>query len=209
MSAVAEKKISRTEKREIRRQQLIDATLQCISQNGIGGTKLSDVAKVAGLSQGIVNLHFASKDNLLRETLNYLADDYRQQFERVLAQSAAEPAAKLLALMEMDFAPTVCEPRKLAVWFAFWGEVQAMPTYQKICEERDRHYSTVVRGLCNEIIKDGGYKAIQATTVAAALSAMTEGLWLSRLINPKNFSREGAMDAVYSYLRAIFPDHYE
>ncbi|MEQ8207216.1 MAG: TetR family transcriptional regulator, partial [Woeseia sp.] len=119
LTALAEKKASRTEKREIRRQQLIDATLQCISQNGIGGTKLGDVAKVAGLSQGIVNLHFASKDNLLRETLNYLADDYRQQFERVLQKSAAEPASKLLALMEMDFAPTVCEPRKLAVWFAF------------------------------------------------------------------------------------------
>ncbi|MEQ8204668.1 MAG: TetR family transcriptional regulator C-terminal domain-containing protein, partial [Woeseia sp.] len=68
---------------------------------------------------------------------------------------------------------------------------------------------SVVRGLCNEIIKDGGYAGIQAATVATALSAMTEGLWLSRLINPKNFSREGAMDAVYSYLRAIFPDHYE
>ncbi len=206
--AAIEKKLSRTEKREIRRQQLIDATLRCISKNGIGGTKLSDVAKAANLSQGIVNLHFASKDNLLRETLNYLAEDYRQQFESVLERAGPAAADKLQALMEMDFKPSVCDPHKLAVWFAFWGEVKAVPTYRKICQDRDRHYGAVIRGLCREIIDEGGY-TIESNTVATALSAMTEGLWLSCLISPKNFSREAAMVAVYSYLQAVFPQHYK
>jgi TetR/AcrR family transcriptional regulator, transcriptional repressor of bet genes len=201
------KKPSRTEKREIRRQQLIDATLRCISKNGIGGTKLSDVAQAAGLSQGIVNLHFASKDNLLRDTLNYLAEDYRQQFESVLERSGPAAADKLKALMEMDFKPSICDRRKLAVWFAFWGEVKAVPTYQKICEQRDQQYGAIVRGLCRDIIAEGNY-AVDSDTVATALSAMTEGLWLSCLINPKNFSREAAMAAVYSYLQAVFPQHY-
>ena len=35
----------------------------------MGSTTLGDVAREAGLSQGIVNLHFESKDNLLKETL--------------------------------------------------------------------------------------------------------------------------------------------
>ena len=61
--------------RERRRQQLIDATIKCISNKGLGSTTLADVAREAGLSQGIVNLHFNSKDNLLKETLRAIAEE--------------------------------------------------------------------------------------------------------------------------------------
>ena len=79
--------------RAARRQQLIDATMKCIARKGMGSTTLADVAREAGLSQGIVNLHFKSKENLLNETLQFLADEYKAQFEKALRQSE-----KLLAL---------------------------------------------------------------------------------------------------------------
>lgn len=198
----------RTENREKRRQQLINATIRCISRNGISGTKLSDVARTAGLSQGIVNLHFDSKDNLLRETLNHLAEEYRRHFETTLDKAEPDASKQLQALMEMDLRPSICDRSKLAVWFAFWGEVRAVPTYQKICEERDNYYGEALKALCQQVIEDGGYQDLDAATVANALSAMTDGLWLSCLINPKNFSRNAALETVYSYLRAVFPQHY-
>ena len=95
----------RTATREKRRQQLIDATMKCIARKGMGSTTLGDVAGEAGLSQGIVNLHFESKDNLLAETLRYLADEYKTQFDDALAQSGPGPADKLLALMQLDVRP--------------------------------------------------------------------------------------------------------
>ncbi|MDZ7644875.1 MAG: TetR family transcriptional regulator C-terminal domain-containing protein [Woeseiaceae bacterium] len=202
-------KTGRTASREMRRQQLIDATIKCISRKGIGGTTLADVASMAGLSQGIVNLHFTSKENLLNETLRYLSQEYRSRFEAVLENSPPAPAEKLLALMEMDLGPAICDRKKLAVWFAFWGEVKAVPTYQKICAAHDRAYSVKLHELCQQIIDEGNYADLSATTVADALSAMTDGLWLSCLIGARSFDREAALDAVYSYLRSVFPEHYE
>lgn len=209
MALAATRKTGRTASREERRQQLIDATIKCISRQGLGGLTLGHVARMAGLSQGIVNLHFSSKENLLNETLRYLSQEYRTQFERTLEKSPPDAAEKLLALMEMDLGPSICDRRKLAVWFAFWGEVKAVPTYQKICEAHDRGYNAVLCELCETIIEEGGYDHVSAGTVAAALSSMTDGLWLSLLICPRDFDREAAMDAVYSYLRSVFPDHYE
>lgn len=208
MTVAEATKSKRTEKREKRRQQLIDATIRCISRNGISGTKLSDVAKTAGLSQGIVNLHFDSKDNLLAATLEFLADEYRQQFDKALGRAGDDPAERLRALMEMDLRPSICDRRKLAVWFAFWGEVKSVKTYQAICQRRDREYGERVEALCAEIIADGGYTHVDAATVADALAAMTDGLWLSCLINPREFDRAQALAAVTSYLRAVFPKHY-
>ena len=124
--ATAEKvKSRRTASREQRRQQLIDATMKCIARKGLTGMTLSDVAKEAGLSQGIVHLHFESKENLLTETLLSLADEYRTQFDKALNRAGPAAADKLQAIMEHDLRPSILDRRKLAVWFAFWGEVKS------------------------------------------------------------------------------------
>ncbi len=207
MAATA-KNLKRTATREKRRRQLVDATIKCIARKGMGSTTLGDVAGEAGLSQGIVNLHFESKDNLLNETLTFIAEEYKTQFNRALEKSGPDAANKLHALMELDLRPSILDRRKLAVWFAFWGEVKSRPTYRRICEASDEHYDEVVRSLCDELIKDGRYKNVSAKAASTALTSMTNGMWLSCLISPKLFDRHEAMQAVDEYLHSIFPQHF-
>ena len=208
MVATAPTRNRRTASREARRQQLIDATMMCIARKDMSSTTLSDVAKEAGLSQGIVNLHFESKENLLTETLASLAGEYREKFDKALRNSGPGPADQLKAIMEHDLRPSICNRGKLAIWFAFWGEVKSRPTYQRMCAEWDQRYDNVVAGLCDEIIAEGGYKNISAPSAAYALASMINGLWLSCLISPQTWNRGDAMDAIMSYLRSMFPDHY-
>lgn len=208
MSATTAKSGRRSENRRFRRQQLISATTKCISKWGISGTTMANVASEAGLSQGIVNLHFQTKDNLLSQALQFLADEYKELFERTLRKSGPTASDKLLALMQLDFKPSVCDRQKLAVWFAFWGEAKSVPTYQKICAEHDIGYDDAVTDLCEQIIREGAYAGVTAAQVTDALSSMTDGLWLSCLIHPKTWNRHAAMSAVYSYLQSVFPAHY-
>jgi TetR/AcrR family transcriptional repressor of bet genes len=207
MAATA-RSTGRTASRERRRGQLIAATMKCIARSGMSSTSIGDVAKEAGLSQGIVNLHFESKDNLLTETLRHLADDYKTRFNKALEASGPDAADKLLAVMELDLRPSVIDRQKIAVWFAFWGEVKSRPTYRRICNEQDRFYDEVVANLCSEIIADGNYKDVRAASVATALTSMTNGMWLSYLISPRSFDREQAMRSITDLLRRYFPQHY-
>ena len=208
--ALAEKpNPKRTAAREKRRMQLIDATMKCIAKKGMGSMTLSDVAGTAGLSQGIVNLHFKSKDNLLNETLRYLADEYRMQFDRALNRSGPAPADKLQALMELDLRPSICERRKVAVWFAFWGEVKSRPAYQRICGEFDSYYDKAVEDLCRELITEGNYENLDAEAMALALMSLTNGLWLSCLISPQTWDRDVAANSIQIFLGREFPNHFE
>ena len=209
MAVAAEKLSRRALSKERRRQQLIDATIKSISNKGLGGLTLADVANEAGLSQGIVNLHFKSKENLLSETLRFLVEDYDTQFMQTVERSSGRPAETLLALMEMDLKPAICDRKKLSVWFAFWGEAKAVPTYQKICAAYDDKFCGVIEGLCDRIISEGNYTEVNAQTVTDTLSSLTDGLWLSCLINPKSFDRIAALRCIYSYLCVVFPEHYK
>ncbi len=209
MAIAAVKANRRALSKQRRRQQLIDATIKCISKKGLGSLTLADVANEAGLSQGIVNLHFNSKDNLLNETLRFLAEDYDTQFMQAVEATSPDAAATLLALMKMDLEPAICDRKKLAVWFAFWGEVKTVPTYQKICAAYNAKYISIMKELSQTIIDEGNYEDVDAQTVTDALSALTDGMWLACLVNPKAFDRGMALKSVTGYLRAVFPEHYD
>jgi hypothetical protein len=74
---------------------------------------------------GIVNFHFETEENLLVDTLKYLAEEYRANWRGALDRAGPGPAQRLEALLSADFNPEICSPRKLAAWCAFWGRRRA------------------------------------------------------------------------------------
>jgi TetR/AcrR family transcriptional repressor of bet genes len=198
----------RTASKEERQEQLIQATIRSVAGRGLSDTTMATVASEAGLSQGIINLHFQSKERLLIETLRYIADEYRQSWEKALNGADEAPAARLEALVMVDFRLPVCDRNKLAVWFAFWGESKSRPTYRQICAERDRAYRREMIQVCRALIEAGDYRGIDAETVAAGLSAMTSGLWLDMLTNPRSMSRQDGGDICRQFLATTFHRHF-
>jgi TetR/AcrR family transcriptional regulator, transcriptional repressor of bet genes len=198
----------RTAPPEERREQLILATIRCVADHGLADTTVATVAQEAGLSQGIVNLHFRSKEGLLTETLRYLADEYRSACREAAAAAETSPAAGLLAMVELDFRRSICSRDKLAVWFAFWGERKFRPTYRRICAERDKSYDGMVRLMCARLCEQGDYPDVEPALVADGLSALTDGLWLDLLVRPESMSRELARRIALSYLADAFPHHF-
>jgi AcrR family transcriptional regulator len=198
----------RTAPKEERQQQLIQATIRSVSRNGLSDTTMATVAGEAGLSQGIINLHFKSKERLLVETLAYIADEYRESWEKALSGAGDDPAEKLAALVAVDFKRPVCDQSKLAVWFAFWSETKSRPTYRRICSARDLAYRKQMVQVCEDLIKQGKYTDLVAETVTACISAMTAGCWLELLTNSPTRSRQQAMGICMSYLVTTFPGHF-
>jgi TetR/AcrR family transcriptional repressor of bet genes len=198
----------RTAPKEERQQQLIQATIRSVAGNGMSDTTMATVSREAGLSQGIINLHFQSKDRLLVETLRFLSEQYRRAWEKAISRAGDSPADRLAAMVATDFKPPVCDRNKLAVWFAFWGESKSRPTYRKICALRDMAYRQEMVQVCEELAEKGGYGDIDAGSVAAGLSAMSSGLWLDLLTNPRSMSRERARQICMSYLATTFYKHY-
>ena len=187
---------------------MIRATIRCVANHGLADTTIATVAREAGLSQGIINLHFRSKEGLLTETLRYLADEYRSACREAAAVAEASPAGGLQAMVDLDFRRNICARNKLAVWFAFWGERRFRPTYRRICQERDRSYDDMGRLICSRLCDEGGYNDVDPALVADGLSALTDGLWLDLLVRPDSMSRERAKRITLSYLADVFPRHF-
>jgi TetR/AcrR family transcriptional repressor of bet genes len=186
---------------------LIKATIRSIAKHGLSETTMATVAKEAKLSQGIINLHFRSKERLLEETLRYVVDEYRTVWYAALDNSGDSAEEKLAALIGVDFDKRICQRNKLAVWYAFWGESRSRSTYRKIYAERAREYKQVLTGLCENIIGQGGYDS-HAEHIATGLVAMHAGLWLDLLLSPVRMTPERGREISLSYLSGVFPGHF-
>ncbi|MCK7613744.1 transcriptional regulator BetI [Roseibium sediminicola] len=200
-------KRGRKASKEVRRQQLIEATIDSLAKRGFAETTMADVTEGAGLSRGIVNFHFESKDKLLVATLQHMADEYAGHWRAAISKAGEKPADQLLALVRADFDRKICTKRKLAAWCAFWGEAKSRPTYQALCGSRDQAYQDVITDLCSQLIAEGGYP-VDADKIAMAIGALMEGLWLRLMMGGEAPTRDSARGTAEALLQVSFPKHY-
>lgn len=192
-----------------RRRQLIDATITAIGRRGYANTTLTHVAGEAGLSPGIVNFYFKSKEQLLQATLEQLGDEYAAFLREQMAKAGSSPAAQLDAMIDADFDPRVFTLEKVAVWYAFWAEAHSQPSYRALVSRMEAQYYDETTDICRKIVEAGGYTGIDPDAVASGLNAMIDGFWFDFLIDPKEFDREAAKRTCRMFLAGLFPREFQ
>ncbi len=190
--------------RDARRRQLIEATISVIATRGFARTTLTEVAKVAGLSHGLVNFHFQTKELLLSETLKYLSDEYHENWQKAVQAAGADPSAQLNAMIRADFTPHLCTSERLSAWCAFWGETQGRPLYQQECGPNDLAYITKLETLCAALLPPGR----DAARIARVIRLTSEGVWMDIVTQAAPYPRLEGLQTVLCAAAAFFPDHF-
>ena len=190
--------------RDARRKQLIEATIEVVAERGYARTTLTEVAKKAGLSHGLVNFHFQTKDALLTETLTYMSEEYRDNWGRALEAAGPEPEVQLDALIRADFNPEICTPSRLAAWCAFWGEASCRPLYQDKCGSNDEAYIALLERLSQEMAAKTGQGG-DAALMARVIRVVMEGVWVDLMTQSAAYSRDEGLRTVYCAVAALFP----
>tara|TARA_R110002124_G_scaffold26762_1_gene96149 strand:- start:147 stop:818 length:672 start_codon:yes stop_codon:yes gene_type:complete len=193
--------------RDARRTQLIESTISTLAEKGYARTTLTDVALRAGLSHGLVNFHFKTKDNLLSETLVFLAEEYRTNWTSAMAAVGPHPAAQLHAMVAADFAPQICTHERLSSWCAFWGEAQSRPLYQQHCGNNDQHHMDVMEGLCAALLNRLG-RDDNAQYIARVIRTCSDGVWLEMINMTAPYAREEGKRTLLTCLAAFFPEFF-
>jgi TetR/AcrR family transcriptional repressor of bet genes len=198
----------RTAPKEVRRLQLIEATVDCIAERGISGTTMAAVTGRAGLSMGIVSLHFESKDNLLHATLTHLSQEVRSTWVGVLKDDTLQPAQRLWAVAMSSFDTRIFNPIKLAVWFAYFGEARYRAFYRQIVDVFDDERTDALEELCENLAPKDADSDFDACAMTDAIESFGDGLWLNALLCPEFFTRDYCIAQMETFLCATFPDHF-
>jgi TetR/AcrR family transcriptional regulator, transcriptional repressor of bet genes len=184
--------------RSQRRQELIRATIAVIARCGYSGTTVARVAEKAGVSVGLMNFHFDSKDRLFEETFRHLAEEYEQVWRRHLEAAPAEASARVRAMIECYFDRRVFTREKLAVWFTFWSDAELRDRYRMSALRVERRYLDALEQEIARLAPAGGRAGVEA--ILGPLSAMIDGYWLQAMLYPQRFDRAAAVAACIDFL---------
>ena len=198
----------RSENKKNSNLKLISSTIKNLSKKGINELTMQDVSQGAGLSQGIVNFHFKSKELLLIETLKYISNEYLDSFQRSIAKKGNDPRKKIIGIVENDFSKKICTREKIAVWFTFFSEIKYKPAYHQICKERDMYYQSLTENIFDELIKKEKVK-LSKKNISRGFQALIMGLWLDQLEDPDTFNRIQAKKICFEFIKSNFPKQFK
>ena len=191
-----------------RRRELIEATITSIARHGLSKITIAKVAKIAGLSTGIVNFYFHSKQALLLATLEYVDRAFELRQQEVLERAGQDPVQLLEAMIEVDFDPDVCDPRRIAVWAAFWGEATGRADYMRVCGDRSAAMEQRVVKLFEKIASGGNYPHLDHAALGRAFYHLLSSLPETMLQDDVPFDFEAAKATLRGFLTSIFPAEF-
>ena len=191
------------------RQRLIDACISALHLHGPSRTTVEKVVALADMSPGIVRFYFESKAAMLVASLEFLASEFEQRVLVPVAALKHTPVRALELLVELYFDPDIASPRKVSVWYSFWGEASSRQEYLDICGNKDEDFAVLVRELMERMIADSGARHLDADGVALGLMGVLEVLWQGIAFQTEaNIDRAAARARSMAFLRSLFPQQF-
>jgi len=188
---------------EVRRKLLIEATMRSIARFGYAGTTIETICSEAGVSRGLINHHFGSKEELIRQSYKALRDEWVAATHGSVVDECAEPEERLRALIRVSFGPTMFKQEYLGIWAGFWSAIGKSPALRKMNRELFDKDREAYEAIFAEIARKRG-KRIDTRRAALTVIALIDGFWLEWCLDPKSFTAAEAEAACLAFTEQTF-----
>ncbi|UOQ57596.1 TetR family transcriptional regulator C-terminal domain-containing protein [Leucobacter allii] len=172
-----------------RRAEILDGAIRVISRDGVVAAKLKDIARESGVSLGLVQHYFDTRENLIDETFGAMM--------RVISREGAhrvgdeDPLEVVYGMIRLHVYGTVAFPERWGFWSELWAasgrseRIRGLAT--QIYELWARPLEAALRRLSAEGRLPSG---ADPRRTATGILALMDGLSIRTLAEPGAFAPE-------------------
>ncbi|WP_291728640.1 transcriptional regulator BetI [Leisingera sp. F5] len=191
--------MSRKRIRDIRNEELIEATIVAVHERGYGVVTMAEIAREAGASAASINYYFGSKEGLMEATMLHLLGKLRRAMADGYA-TARTPRERLYAVMDANFADDLFTVPQCSIWMQFWANAPYSPRLSRLHRiNRARVRSHVLAEL--RALLPGG----QLETARQALQCYMDGVWLQAAQSEDPLNPKAARAAAHLVVDLVIP----
>jgi TetR/AcrR family transcriptional repressor of bet genes len=177
-------RIVRTSIEKIRRRDLVEAAYLTFLDHGMQGMTMARIGERAGMSHGIVNYYFKSKDELLSVVVRKANFQIMENALRGL-KVAGSPRERVSAVVRANFPDDLFTRDVARAWVSYYALIGNNPAFERLQNVVDRRLYRNLNHALKQITDDAA-----AHDIAVAIAVMIDGLWL------RHAKSSDAMDAV-------------
>ena len=182
----------------IRKPQILDAAAQVITERGLGGTRIADVAKRVGTSAPAVLYWFESREELLNEALIADEEAFAERISGVLAGDGTA-AEKLRRLIEATVGDS-----DISLWVELWARSLHDPAAAAARLRLDNAW----RGMLADLIAAGRAagefeQGADPAQAALSLGSLMDGLGVQMTLRDPAVTPAGMLAIVIGHAESL------
>lgn len=181
---------------DIRKPQLVAATMTVIERVGLHGASIALISKEAGVSTGIINHYFGGKHGLLEETMRVVLRELSTAITQHLNQLPKEAHyERINAIVTGNFKGFQAENQVVKTWLAFWAYSMHDAQLNRLQYVNEQRLLSHLKIELKPLLPSE-----QVNLVAHGIASLIDGIWLRGALNPKGIDPAQAHSIINDYL---------
>lgn len=175
-----------------RRQDLIRATLDCVTEMGLHAVTVREIALRAGVTNGLIRHYFDSKDRMVQEAYRATMGEMTTLVKAASIIAGATARERLRRFVAANLGAPVADIKRLTLWASFISMVHVDAAMAAIHREHYLAFRRELEALVGEVFVEAGLPARKANCRRAAIkiNAVIDGLWLEGTFAPEMFAKK-------------------
>lgn len=171
---------------EVRREEILRATVDEVTESGFASTRVADVASRLGISAGLVFYHFESKEALLSQAFAYAAERDLERLDKAAGAtgSATRRLARILALYGPEGSAA-----GWSLWIDAWASSLRSPEMAEVSQRLDVRWKDTVASVIADGVERGELVCADPSSAAWRITAMLDGLAVQATVHAGVLSR--------------------
>lgn len=165
---------------DLRREEILTATLEQVDRLGLAATRVVDVARALGVSPALVFYHFKTKDALVAAAFEHAEQRDLARLDKALGDDIA-PVDRLRRLLRL-YGPTGTAPG-WRLWIDAWALALREPVIRRVLRRLNDRWNAVFLAVVRSGVADGSFRCADPVSTAARMGALIDGLAVANLVH--------------------------
>ncbi len=161
----------------IRRKSLIEAAIAAIHARGSLDVTMSDIARRAGVSQGLAHHYFGSKEHLIVSAMRHLLGEFGVSVRRRLC-AARTPRERVSAIVSASLASDQFQPETVCAWLVFYVHAQSSADAKRLLNVYSRRLNSNLTHALKPLA------GTSAPEIAEGVASLIDGLYIRAALAP-------------------------
>ena len=182
-----------------RKEQILDAALHVIVQNGYHQSRMDDIVLTSGLSKGAIYWYYKSKKDMYLDLVNHWVIRYSNSLLK-LPQEDISSGEQLKNLFETFFKQFEKDPIVFKALLEFWSLAGRDTDFKIKLEKVTQNFIHYIESIIKKGVKSGEFKQVNPNIAAMSIMVVIEGISWFTLFEKNSVSAKEYIETVFEFI---------
>ena len=188
-------------KQDLRKDQILDAALTVLVQNGYEGSRMDDVVSESQLSKGAIYWYYKSKKAMYLDLVNFWVIRYSATINHLVENDQSAPD-QLKSLFNYFIDQYESDPDPFIALTEFWSMAQKDNDFRAKLQKVYSQFLEVLEKIVAKGVKDGDFKKLDIRITAMSIMLNVESINWFTLFDTHGVSARDYIQTISDFILA-------